>query len=594
MGVDAIAKGQRFPLTSGQLFELRLNSLAATVASTNVEATCGQYQKKLCDASEWQTANAVACQFGGVAVAIGIVFKIAFTETIAHDAGLSASARAEMDIFNRYARSTINVQPGKAGNFYYQSKTVSLGGSFLEQYTNGAFDEQIRAVLETCTASRITNDRTAVTTGSGVFSCPDNAMDVETRSLLPDLGMRIVACGGTDITSPEDGTPLVDCIPFLFTEDGSPSGVGGAGISLQDAFATEQFWQFTIKIVYDAGIRSANSSLTGGTVTITPSLIYRIDRGKPKYGAAWTRLTNVTTLNGGTATVIPGGTVSNHNFVGWMPDIYGEAGDTVGTVDNSNYVFQEFEDGSGIAGKIRIVPPNVPPSAFQTQGEYLRIGREGGHDTFPLGNNVNAAYGDEPIRAWNALHQYLAETRAFGKSKQRLELPYLTSKGASTATTSFVTRGNVAKYGASWGGGNVISTISAPRGDSSYPMGLGGFLLYPIAWVDRSVKGFMGVEVRAADDMAGLVVQNILNFPSPRTPWNSSNASNGKGITVWKSLGVSYADVGLTPCDTQNLSQVPAVPNENSPAAAKGITLTTTFTPKVEVMGLKPGKPTVL
>lgn len=589
-----IAKAQKFSQTRTLVRELRLNSLAATVASANTQAATGTYRIRLSDASEWEIAKAVACQLGGTAIPIGLVFRFKWSETIADDPLLSAGARVENSVFERWARSTLNVKPGRAGQYYLQSKTVSLGGLFLEMYQCGGFNAQLRAMFEACSNLRVTNDRQALTTGGAVFGSGDGAANIEARNVVPDLMMRLCSAG-TATPVPENGTPYEDGIPFLFTLDGSPSGVDGAGISIDDAFSAASPWQFAIQPIYDEGIRSPGSALTGGTVTITPSLIYRVAKAE-KFGAMWCRSTNVITLNGGTTATIPGGSVSQHAFVGWFPDIYGEAGDDVGVVDGTNYPWMEAEAGTGGFIKARIVPPMIPPADLITEGKYLAIGRESGDRFFPLGGNVQGAYGDEPVREWNDHHVLTAERMAFGKARERMELPLFSDVGARAKSTSFVTRGNIVKYGASFAAGSLLSTIAAPRGDSSYPAGIGGFNAFPIAWCDRSVKGFAGVEIRAEGDEAGITVQAVKGFQAPRTPFNSGNAADGKGVTVWKSVGTSYADAGSTPCDT-NVTQVPVVPNTaaslSSPALAKGLALTTTFAPKVDVM-LSGKKPTVL
>ena len=582
VATDAVrADGKLFTNTEHLVFEQPLTGLSQTLASGVKSAPIN-----LRDATNQQVIRDNNRMRGGTtdAIALGIVFRIRHTVTVAAAAGVGASVRASHNIYNRYALSTIDVKPGKAGEAYLMSRgDTSIGQLMCWLESSRAFTQCFKTIRTACDGYQITADRGGLS-GSGIAQgARDNQPLVAARNMMLNTQRRTVAAG-TLTTVPEAGTEYEDLIVFPLTADG-PTGATSSGFSVESVFSAENLWSFFIRPVFDTGIYSAGSTSTDFTIDV--SLVYRVHCGAamqgqdpipPVYGKVWVWNNNIGTIPDGVKQTLSGAAVEAHALVGYAPTVYGEAigNSPVPVVDGANYFFQELEPGSGVAVKVRIIPPNLAPANLNTDARYVQIGRENApFPTLPFGGYTQAK-GNEGLKEYNGLYRVAAINDPFNVPREGSELPLFTDVGARSATTSFVvyTDNSVnpsVKYGTSFGAGTNVSTTSALRpGDSDADLGIGGLNILPLAWCDRSVHGFTGLEVRAAGDRAGIVVQSIGGYLLPKTIYSGSTPANVHTIRVL----TNYDQFSTDPCACDHNMVTPAVFSPNKATMAKGAALT--------------------
>jgi len=545
-------------------------------------------------------------QNGGTcdAIALGVAFRIKYNYTLPAT-GADPSFRATASLHERYALSTMSVKPGKAGQGYTMSRgETSIGGMLAWLEDTRAVSQTMKAARIACDGYQSTKDRNAVNGDGLTAGSIDNVGLVGTRSLVRDEQRRVVA-SGTAGNYPESGEQYEDIIFFPLTADGA-FGVHSSGFSIEELFDATNTWEFQIRPVFDTGIHAAGAALIGD-FDVKVSLVWRVWNGKknekatvaadPVIGKVWQWNNAIGTVTQGTLQVLSGPAVQNHIEVGYPSIVYGEAisGSTVPVVDGANYFFQELIPGSGTAVKCRLMPCNVPPSSLNNDAVYLQVGREGGANTLPFAG-WNLARGNEMLRLWN--DQFRARAipgsslggvrgQPYGTHIEGREFAMFTETGVRSNPNSFVTRtpANSVYYGTAWGvGGAAVPTIAANNQCSITELGLGGFLHYPIAFSDREVDGFAGLEVRSAGDTAGISVLTFGGFQLPVAKYSTSGAQNPAQVNVLRVL-TDYAHFSTDPCACDHEVAKNFVFKPSSPNVSLGDSLTTSV---VVLNGMKP------
>lgn len=597
------AGGKRFLPHQSRVIESRLIGVDQTVANGTLSNPF-----RMQSVSNVQYIRDYNEQIGGTtnAIALGVAFRIRYSYTLPAT-GADPSFRATANLHERYALSTMSIKPGKAGQGYTMSRgETSIGGMLRWIEDTRLCSQTMKAARIACDGYQSTRDRNAINGDGLTAGSIDNVGLVGTRTLVGDEQRRVVA-SGTAAAYPETGEQYEDIIFFPLTADGS-LGVHTSGFSIEELFDATNTWEFQIRPVFDTGIHAAGAALVGD-FDIKVSLIWRCWNGRkneaaavaadPIYGKVWQWNNAVGTVTQGTLQVLSGPAVQNHIEVGYPSIVYGEAisGSTVPVVDGTNYFFQELIPGSGTAVKCRLMPCNVPPSSLNNDAVYLQVGREGGRNTLPQAG-WNLARGNEMIRLWN--DQFRARAipghslggvrgTPYGTHSEGREFPMFTDTGVRLNANSFVTRtpSNSVYYGTAWGvGGAAVPTIQASNQSSITELGLGGFLHYPIAFSDREVDGFTGLEVRAAGDTAGISVLTFGGFQLPVAKYSTTGAQNPAQVNVMRIL-TDYAHFSTDPCACDHEQAKNFVFKPMSPNVALGDALTTS------VVVLNAAKPNV-
>lgn len=521
-------------------------------------------------------------------IALAVVFAVQYSVSLPAT-GADPAFRATKSLHERYALSTIQVKPGKAGQGYMMSRgetSIGLLQAMLEE--TRCATQVMRASRQACEGYAVTNDRNALNSDSLDFGSIDNRGLVATRPMMRDEQRRIVA-SGTAITVPETGDQLEDIIVFPLTADG-PLGVHTSGFSIESLFDATNTWEFLLRLCFDTGIYAAGAALVGD-FTVTPYLVWRVWNGKknvdskvaapPVFGKVWQWNNNIGVVQQGTLQTLSGPAVEAHVEVGYPPIVYGEAiaNSPVPIVDGGNYFFQEIIAGSGTALKCRLMPPNVTPASLNTSAIYLQVGREGGGNTLPFAG-WNLARGNEMALYWNDTFKSRAipgssggvHGAPFGTHSMSYEMPLFSSVGVRTNATSFVLRtpNGSLRYGANWAAGAAVATIESGRSDSTLDLDMGGFLHYPIAFSDRETDGFSGLEVRAAGDRAGITV---LTFGGFQLPVQAFGTTTPAPVNVMRLL-TDYEHFKTDPCECHPAEAPPYVFNPASKDIALGNALT--------------------
>ena len=586
IAVDAVrANGRVINDTDRMVYELPLQGLNFSVASgvqTNVIRMASVTNKEI--------IRQIAAQKGASSdpIALGLMFKIGYSVTVAADTGTtSSSLKCTNSFAERHALSTIQVAPGKAGEAYLMSNGETSMGQLTEWLqTSSGFTQQFAAAFEACDDFHVTADRSATNSDGHVVSALDNVHLTGVRSLMNNEQRRVcfVGNGGTPVTLPQDGTPSVDLFYFPLTMDG-PTGVSSAGFSVESLFSSENEWNFFVRPVFDAAQYSPGSTLNGN-FTITVSLIYRLHEGKrfendvaaaPAYGAVWKWIRQCGTIPDGVSTVINGSNVVSHIAVGYPALVYGDptTGSPLPVQDGAFYFKQEVEAASGSYVTRRLIPPALRPADLNTPGTYLELGREGGGISFPLGGWTQAK-GNETIKALNWRQRNKAIKDAFALAMEGIEYPLFSEQGAASLGYTFaayVPGGANIKY---TDGTTSYSVPYAPvsRGGSTVDLGIGGLRNVLLAWCDRTVDGFCGTEVRSDTDAAGLRVLTVGGFQLPKRIWNNPTAY--AQVQVLTRMG-PYEGFSANPCDCHPDHAEPLVFKAGSATADKGDALTAAF-----------------
>lgn len=590
---DAIrADGLLFNDTDRMVYEFPLQGIQATVADGVQTAPL-----RMVATSNRNILRQINEARGGScdAIALGVMFKIQYNVDITSDAGLPVGFRATNSLQERLALSTLQVIPGKAGEGYFMSNGETSIGQFLEwAQTSGGFRQQFQAAFMACDDYNLTQERGSTLSQGFVATSQDNVANDMARALMPHDIRRVCALGPdaggpASVSLPEFGTPQADLVYFPLTLDG-PTGVTSAGFGSESFFSSENEWIFYLRPKFDAEQYAGTATLVGD-FTITASLIYRIHVGKkqegdvpvpPAHGATWRWVRQAGTIPDGTSTIISGGNVVSHVCVGYPTQVYGD-GNSVPKVDGNNFFWQELSPGTNVAVKRRLVPPMLVPSDLNTPAQYLIIGREGGLDTFPLGG-YNQALGNESLKELNWRSRNAAAKNALGLATEAIEYPIFSDYGVRNLGTSFVVFGDPAtavanpplRFGASWGAGAAVQATVLNRGDLDLPTGLGGLRNFLLAWCDRTVEGFAGVQVRSDSDMAGLRVLTVGTFRLPKRTYTALNQGVPAQVNVITRMG-PYEAFSSDPCSCDHDQFVPLVYSPGSKASEKGASLTSSF-----------------
>jgi len=570
-----IAGDRKFNTRPPYLFEMRLPSLTRTV-------TTGQAQFIMQSAAERSVLLDRSNALGGSSppVICGVAFRINQTVTVPVEAAGTISAAAS--VYERLAKSSVNVSAGKAGMAYLMGRTDSIGLLMAHLKETGGFTSQLKAVQSIISEANVTAPRIRQNTDSGMVSSSlDNYSNVDSRPILLEDNLRRVYNGATGVTTPETGTQYSDVFYFPLTADGT-HGVADCGMSFDDLFSADNQWIFNLDLQNNTGlypaVGSGGTATTFGSFTVEVSLLYRVHVGAktageepipPAYGSVWQWNSSIGTIPDGTAQNIAGELVSNHFFVGYLPtyDSSGLWTQTVDTATTPDYI-----------ATLSIIPPKLSPAQLNANGIYVRIG-DGVEFDMPPGGTDQQTRGGEIIERWNARYRQSSNHDGFDPYHEGIELQAFTDAGIRAATTTLAanTVNGTIKYN-----GVVQTTLElGDQNDSTLVLGLGGLLAFPLAFSDRSANaGFTGLAIRSASDKRAIQVTTVGGFSLPLL-----GSGERQPVQCWRLLG-PYATFSGTSCDPcGSVEAKPVVLRPGSDNAMLGKVMTASFTtpPVVEM-----------
>ena len=564
------ADGQRFNMAIPQVMELPLDSLTQTLSANG--ASTGLV--RISGAPEAATLLAINKALGGTCSPkiLGIVMRFEQTVSLPATAGMSGTHYA--GIHERLAHHKLNVTPGQNSSDYFMTRADISVGQFELYKRLGGFVDAIQAVCdEFCHDNATSLSRSEANIAGTGFSAPDQYPVITNRPAVAAWYPRAVI-SGTAQDSPGAFEPAADVVLFPFTADGF-SGVSSAGRPYEEVFDSVNVWQFSVT-------RGDNTNLyrgaTFGTLTIRFSVLYAVHQGKhlegenpvlPTYGLPWRWNNNAGTAVSGTDSNVTGGAIEDLITVGFFPEYY--------PLTSTAYPVLETETGVATSrvGLAFDAPLINPATMLNTKSSYWMIGDQSSYQ-FPLGGNLNDS-GYSVLNFYNARFRKQAADAGYEQYRQGIEVPIFSDSTTKTATTSYLTyypNGSL-RFGtiAGWAGATPIVTTWVNRGAEPNVVGIGGLMLFPLAWCDRQANGFAGVQPRARGDLRPLRVNTAANcqwpFPTPVTTTGKS-----RNIQVF-SLG--GRDTAGGACSVKNT--VPVVPNPASPAFAMAAKLSASIKP---------------
>jgi hypothetical protein len=571
--------GQKYDLPPPGLLTIELTSVAKT-ASSGVQMQA----IRLIDAgAELSRVRERANKYGGVPVACAIAFRITQNVTIPAVAGATVS-RVEAPFSERYALSTVLVAPGKLSDAYFRSVTRNIGplndrmytgiapvlcsnimqqmGSAFGQHLNVAGEQSITltgapALYQSKPLYNLAPPQTrAVYLGTAGGSEPANGSEYGDLFLFP------LTCDGID------GDPMRSGIPLELITDGSGSS----------------YWSWTFTMVNNTGLyHNAGAAVTFGDFTVTPVLVYRIERPAVgpdgvmtvTQGEVWEDRFNLPTTDA-VVTPFSAADVMDHSFVGWLPDVIDD------NTDSGNRYILRADAGPGVPYdiKLSVIPPSFPPATdLWSNGSYLGLG-DGATEQWP--NDVNAN-GATFVNDCNGLNGFQTKQSREGNAPPVglfAEMHDFGQSGVRTRAFSFCISGITnsgatgLRYGTTWGGGTAVSAF-----DTTYPgvaqgsvpfATLGGFQFWPIAFCNKNRKGFPGFNVRPVGDTRPIVATKVGSFLTP-------TRINGGGSVGWR-VSLQRTRGVFSQCVNNSKATPGVVPvtfDPSSPKAQLGDLLTT-------------------
>lgn len=522
-------EGKVFDGPIPELLYMELNSIAKTGPGGSAMAAM-----RIVDAgAELERIRLISSRYGGVPVAVAMAFRI--TQEVTGPAPVGANTDMVLAPFReRHALTEVLCAPGKLSDAYFRGVTRKVGPlndrmcvGLAPVIVHKTFQLLGAAFGQHFNADRSPNGMTF--TGS-----PQFAQAKPLYGMAPAQNRIVYAKNG--FSEPFTGSPNGDLFVFPFTVDGIDGEISKAGIALQRITdgSGSSYWTWTFTPQNNVQLYYPGTSF--GNITITPILVYRIER--PEVGAdgsqviveaeVWEDRFNLPTTDT-SVTPFSSADVQDHSFVGWLPDVWTDE------TDGGNYYWLNLDTGPtpDYTPLIRVIPPSFQPGKeLWTNGNYLSIG-DGAVEQFP--NDVSAN-GARFITDCNSLNGYqdkqfsLANPPPVGMFA---ELHDYNASGFRTSNYSFCVSGvvNSLRYGATWAGGVAVNawdnTVPGVAGTSDPAVQLGGYQFWPIAFCNKTRKGFPGIAVRAVGDTRPIVATKVGGFATPVRP-------SGAGFVGWR------------------------------------------------------------
>ena len=538
--------------------------------------------------TEKENILAQACRLNGVPVVVGILLTVTQSVSIPTVAGGSGDPLLA-SMFERRALDVAYLQPGKASQFYQQTRTTDPLPELLDRLMVVAPDA-CKAMIDLCPDTQTSEPRLRVDDSFGVTGSLDYTTDSQFRgqATFDRAPVRVVYPGATagPIAEPATGTVLCDAIPLPLTCDGSSiPGAHGSGFGCEDSgllfnelFDTANQWYLYYTPQNNTNLYRtfAGETPTFGTFTVKMYIVYRVaPADKPVLvGNVWNWNRAVATWDASSQFVdLPADAIYGSIMHGWFRRVW------PGTNGGTNYLWQSADAGPATEYTpiASFIPPRFSPAAnLFTLQSYAEIG-DGQRVEWPF-DGQQTHYGWELVSFFNAIMQERTRSQYFS-SRQWSELPYYGAVGQNTSTTSqfsnFTTR-----YGASYAAGAAYTTLAVnpglTNGNSSLAstIGIGGVPYLPIGFYLPESKGFPGMACRVPGDNRPVRVSKKGNWSPPLLPDGTPHPIESIGA------GPTYSNIGVAaeccdPCGNGG-NTMPVASNPASTNAPMGQALSTT------------------
>lgn len=533
--------GQSFDGPLPHLLYIEMNSIAKTGASgAQMQAM------RIVDAgSELERVRLIASKYGGVPVAVAMAFRI--TQTVVMPAVASGTvARFDAPFRERHALTELLVAPGKLSDAYFRGVTRKIG-PLNDRMCVSIAPGIVQEAFQLLGASFGQHFNADASQQAAAFSgAPQFNQAKPLYGMAPAQLRTVYAAAG--VTEPRAGSPNGDLLVFPFTVDGIDGDVSKAGIALEritDGSGSSYWtWTFTpydnTALYYDDG-----AGHTFGNITITPILVYRIER--PAVGPdgvkavteaeVWEDRFNLPTTDT-SVTPFSSADVQDHSFVGWLPDVWDDS------TDAGNYYFLNVDTGPtpDYTPVLRVIPPSFDPSRdLWTNGNYFSIG-DGAVEQFPNDVSANGARYISDVNSLNGFNSKQPREANPPPIGMFAEMHDYGQSGFRSATYTFCVSGltSTLRYGADWATGIPVnafdSTIPGVAGTAIPTAQLGGPQFWPIAFCNKGRSGFPGVAVRAVGDMRPIVLTKVGSATTPTRPNGGSTV--GWRVSLQRTRGV--------------------------------------------------------
>lgn len=543
-------QGVKYSAPPPGLFVKELTSIAQSGASGAALPTM-----RLTDAgAELEQVRKVAASFGGVPVVVAIAFR--FTQTVAatEPAGATAGRVVSFPFRERRARTTVIWAPGNKGDVYFRTRARSVGlindvmcFSVAPGIMRATFD-----LLGVPWGERSSWASEQQATGYGVNP---KTVNRPLYGFAPPQ-YRICYNGSSAVAEPVDGSAYGDIMVLPLTMDGAKGDVSLAGIQLAKITDLEQgawTWRFTLQdetgLYYDDG-----ATATFGTTTVTPILIYRVERGERIVeGEVWEDTEGLLPVTDNVNTTFGAADVQGLTFMGWRTRV--QTDDT----DAGNNFLVDCDTGPTphYLPYLRCVQPNMNVAAnLYTQGTYLRIG-DGVIEEFP---NDPQALGVRAITDFNTANRFDEMLRESDSPREAFfaELTDFNASGARASATALTAGGYALLYGDRNNHAPVStirSTATAYRGglpDASLTAlpAIGGLLAYPFAYSNPQQQSFPGLAGRTPGDGRLIMVTKVGNFAAPVY-------TNGGSSVTWPTA-ITRKRGAYDACTSRDANPIPA------------------------------------